>query len=159
MTTVIDYKGLTEDQVQYAIEKYIRDRASIAWKQKYESERQDNIAKLRKAQGARLRLVNAIKRGNVSVQTQSRYSTGQVYVPSHPTDGWYLLALTPARYNPRMTDEQKAEYDKRLSYLLQRLQNNSEIDFVMETTLVEIADAPKVVTVYKTRLKGDPTDV
>ena len=130
----IDPKGLTETQVQSAIDAWLNQRQIDAWNRDRDRSNRDAIAETRRLQGQRLRLVNAIKRGGVSVESQSEsWRTAQVRVPSKPNDdGWYAVGLSPMRYTNNQTQEQR---DGALVALIAKLQENKEIELKIETRL------------------------
>ena len=163
ITLNIDPKGLTEADVQRAIDRFISENESRALRYKWEAERRERLANKRVAQGHRLRMVNAIKRGGVSVRTQESWSGGQVEVSRRGNDsGWYELYLYPrsfGRYGTS-TPEQQEQYDQALAYLIKRLQNNAEIEFVIETKLEDAPyyaedKTPQEKTYYEARLVAD----
>lgn len=164
ITLNIDPKGLTEADVQRAIDSYISSREAISWRQKYEAEQRLRVKAKRVQQGLRLRVVNAIKRGGLTVRTQDSYYGTVDVSRSADAEGWYDLSLSVGRYLRRETPEQEAEYQRSLANIITKLQNNNEIDFSMETVL-EVPPSyyedrqPRLVTKYKARVINTPEEV
>jgi hypothetical protein len=159
ITLDVDLKGLTEADVQRAIDSYISNKNAVAWRQKHEAEQRLRVKAQRVQQGLRLRVVNAIKRCGVSVATQDSWSSGVVSVSSNPNaEGWYNISITIDRYNKRDTPEKEAQYNERLVNIITKLQRSGEIDFTIETVLETPPSyypdqTKKLVTKYKARSK------
>jgi hypothetical protein len=164
ITLNIDPKGLTEADVQRAIDSYITNRNAVAWRQRYEAEQRLRVKKNRIKQGHRLRLVNAIKRCGLTVRTQDSYY-GTVEVSRNTTDdGWYNLTLSVGRHLRRDTPEQEAEYQRVLNNIISKLQNSLEIELSIDTMLepapyYEEDKTPRLVTKYHARLANQPEEV
>jgi hypothetical protein len=94
-TTNIDTKGLTEAQVQYAIDNYIRERelAGIraSWKAVQEQEKQERRAKV----ALRAKHCNALKRAGVPVKTESdSWRARKADVRGYANaEGWHAVQL------------------------------------------------------------------
>lgn len=164
ITLDVDLKGLTEADVQRAIDSYIINKNAVAWRQKHEAEQRLRVKQKRVQQGLRLRVVNAVKRCGLSVVTQDSWRSGQVNVPTYPdNEGWYNLNLIPDHYNRRDTPEKEAQYNERLVRIITNLQRSNDLDFTIETTLETPTygddKTPRLVTKYKARLKTDPLAV
>jgi hypothetical protein len=163
ITLDVDPKGLTEADVQRAIDSYISTKNAVAWRQKHEAEQRLRVKAKRVQQGLRLRVVNAIKRAKLSVRTQDSYY-GTVDVSRNAdANGWYNLTLSLGRHLRRDTPEQEAEYQRLLATVITKLQNIGDLDFTIETVL----EAPpsysddqthRLVTKYKARLINTPEE-
>jgi hypothetical protein len=163
ITINIDPKGLTEADVQRAIDSYISNRNAITWRQNYEAEKRIRIKAQRVSQGLRLRVVNAIKRGGLSVRTQDSYFGTVEVSRGSDADGWYDLSLSVGRHLRRDTPEQETEYQRVLAVIITKLQRIADLDFTVET-VVEPApswdddQSPRLVTKYKARLINTPEE-
>jgi hypothetical protein len=162
-TMNIDTKGLNDLEIQRAIDRYISFQQQASWQAQFYAKRKADLAQKRVEQGKRLRLVNAIKRGKVSVRTEESWRGREVEVPRKPNaEGWYILELHPQAWRSvgSNLDDQTNEYNLGLARLAQKLQDNPEIEFVIETKVEAVPSwyedqTPRVNTYYKARLVVD----
>jgi hypothetical protein len=135
--TTIDTKGLTDTQVQQAIDNFIRERelASLraSWRAREEAEKQATRERVAK----RAKVANAVKRAGVPVRTESdswRSNKADITRTSD-ADGWFVISL------PK---------DARLVYL-SRIQDSPELELktaVSKTQLFFTGDAQLAELTY-----------
>jgi hypothetical protein len=126
---MIDHKGLSDEQVQRAIDSYISQERYALLRREAELKNDERIAKMRVEQGKRLRLMNAFKRNKVSVKTDSYYF-GSVSIGRRPsTDGWYNIHIeSRLKYGTPQED-----IDKFVESILAKIKAIPEVEVSIDT--------------------------
>lgn len=120
-TTKIDFKGLTEGQVQIAIDNYLANRATEEWRSQANRRKMREQARRRNLNTQRTRVVNALKKAGFRVRPLDSYSSSGLAVSRiYNYDAWHDISLQA--YLPsishRASEEIKAEYKERAAVAL-----------------------------------------